>query len=92
MYSVDRRHRPLLIQTAADAPPRWAVVVVKICAIGILLLPLSTMLWFLLYSPRGSVDYRPLAFLASVGLGFGMWVTGTFIVSTYPPVRPTEKR
>ncbi len=81
----------LWLAPLAKAPPHWAVVVVKICVIGILLLPLTTLLWVLLYRPTETSDLGPLAFMVIVGLGVGFFSTAAFLTSTYPRV-PVSKR
>ncbi len=81
----------LWLAPLAKAPPRWAVVVVKICVIGILLLPLASVLWVLLYKPTEASDLGPFAFMVIVGLGVGMFSTAAFLTSTYPRVPVAKK-
>jgi len=74
------------------APPHWAVVVVKACVVGILLLPLTTLLWVLLYQPTETSDLGPIAFMVVVGLGAAMFSCAAFLTSTYPRVPISRKR
>lgn len=85
-------HRPLAAGTVADAPPAWAVLVVKCCVIGMLLLPVATLLWAVVYTPTEDVDHGPLAFIGSIMLGLGMFVTAAYLTTSFPPVRSDDER
>ena len=82
----------LWLAPLAKSPPRWAVVVVKACVIGILSLPLISLLWAVLYKPTDASDLGPFAFIVIVGLGIGMFSTAAFLTSTYPRVPVAKKR
>lgn len=82
----------LWLAPLAKAPPHWAVVVVKICVIGILLLPAVSLIWAVLYQPSETRDLGPFAFLVIIGLGVGMFSTAAFLTSTYPRVPVAKKR
>lgn len=94
MYGAAVMYRRHGVQAAADVPPHWAVVVVKICVIGILLLPITTLLCLrLLFGPTVEPDFRPLALVVgTIGLWIGMYVTAMAITTTYPPVRRDVRR
>jgi hypothetical protein len=83
--------RDLPLSTAADAPPEWAVFVVKFCVMGLLLLPVTTLLWALMYTPTPEVDFTPVTFVTSILLGLGLFGTAAYITTTYPPVPTDEK-
>ncbi len=74
------------------APPEWAVVVVKTCVIGILLLPVTTLLWVLLYRPTESSDLGPIAFMVVIGLGAAFFSCAAYLTSTYPRVPASRRR
>jgi hypothetical protein len=78
-------------RTISAAPPHWAVVAVKCCVVGILLLPVSTLLWLLMYKPTEEGDLGPIAFMVSVGLGLVLYCCAALITSTYPPVPAAKK-
>ena len=87
---IEGRH--LWLAPLAKAPPHWAVVVVKACVIGILLLPVASLLWVVLYHPTETRDLGPVAFVAIMLLGVGMFSTAAFLTSTYPRVPVAKKR
>jgi hypothetical protein len=97
MYRYEVEHRHLGTRTigtrrdAMDAPPTWAVVVVKACVIGLLLLPVAVFLWAIMYTPPDGVGVAPIAFLASIMLGLGMFGTAAYLTTTFPPVRDDEQ-
>jgi hypothetical protein len=68
------------------APPHWAVVLVKCCVVGILLLPLATMMWVLTYRPAEGNDLGPIAFMVTAALGIAMATCATWVTRRYPPV------
>ncbi len=87
MFGAEALHRRNGVQAAEDVTPHWAVVVVKICVVGMLLLPITTLLCLrLFFGPTVDPDFRPLMLVAgSIGLWIGMYATATSITSTYPP-------
>jgi hypothetical protein len=84
-------HRRFALGTLQEAPPHWAVVTVKCCIVGILLLPVTTLLWMLVYQPTEEADLGPIAFVVTIGLGLVMYAGAAFLTGTYPPVPPTKK-
>jgi len=81
-----------LTLSAAAAPPHWAVLVVKSCVIGVLLLPVATLLWLVAYQSTPDRDLGPIAFLVALGLGAVMVGLIALLTSAYPPVPPPSRR
>lgn len=84
-FPTDRFGHALMQAT----PPHWAVVAVKACVAGILLLPVCMPILMVASSvlgPQGDV-LRPVAFVSSVALWVGLVVAAQVLTSTYPPVR-----
>jgi len=73
-------------------PPRWAVAVVKCCVVGLLLLPVATLLWAMLYRPSGPADADPVAFLVALGIGLVSCVSIAVLIHVFPPVRARGKQ
>jgi hypothetical protein len=74
-------------ESVGEAPPRWAVTMVKICVIGLLALPVLTMvLLFILgaFGYQGALGSIPIA--ASAVLWISMFVGAQFLITHYPPV------
>ena len=73
---------------ARQAPPPWAVLLVKCCAVGLLALPpampLLTVGSFAL-GPRAE-SFRRVAFFASIGVWVAMFVLAQYLITVYPPV------
>ncbi len=78
--------RRLWLAPLEKAPPRWAVLVVEVCVIGILLLPLASFLWVLLYRPTETSDLSPIAFLVAGATGVTMFCCASILTSVYPRV------
>ncbi|HET6439090.1 MAG TPA: hypothetical protein VFG59_13565 [Anaeromyxobacter sp.] len=75
-------------KTAPAPPPRWAVITVKCCVIGILALPLATPAVLAASTALGpGLDpFRHLGFLAAVALWLALFGTAQLLTTTYPPV------
>ncbi len=76
-----------------EAPPHWAVAAVKASVIGILALPVLSLLW-LFVSPlvtSQAAVLAPIAFGTSIGLGVTLFGVITFLTGAYPPVPPSTK-
>jgi hypothetical protein len=71
------------------APPHWAVVAVKCCVAGILLLPIGTPILMVASTALGpwAYTFRPIAFVVSVLLWIGLIVWAQVLTTRYPPVR-----
>lgn len=71
-----------------EAPPVWAVRVVKACVVGLLLLPLTTLLWLCTHAPRpgDTVDETLRAFAVTASVGASMAATVSYLTHRYPPV------
>ena len=81
-----------LAVAAISAPPRWAVLVVKCCVVGVLSLPVATLLWLVAYQSTPERDLGPVAFLVALGLGVALVACIALITSAYPPVSKDEAR
>ncbi len=71
-----------------EAPPSWAVLSVKCCVVGLLVLPLAMPLLLaasMALGPGADVG-RKIAFAASVVLWVGMFVCAQVLTTLYPPV------
>jgi hypothetical protein len=79
------RPHPLAAQAA---PPHWAVVTVKLCVAGILLLPLATPLLLTASSALGdrADPFRFPAFVVSVVLWLALLTCAEIVTGHYPPV------
>jgi hypothetical protein len=71
------------------APPHWAVVVVKLCVAGMLLLPVTTAMWLVASAlwPDRTGEIAPAAFGVTVALAVAMFAGVTWLTGYYPPVR-----
>jgi hypothetical protein len=92
LRTIETRH--LGLGSLPDSPPRWAVVTVKCCVVGILVLPVTTLAWlaFGSYWPERAESLAPTAFVVSIGLGLALMACASILTSIYPPVRRTAKR
>ena len=90
MEHVIQRRR--LAVAATSAPPRWAVLLVKCCVVGVLSLPVATLFWLVAYQSTPDRDLGPIAFLAALSLGIVMVACIALITSAYPPVKKEEAR
>jgi len=74
----------------ADSPPRWAVVTVKCCVVGILVLPLCAPVLLLLGSsllgPQAE-GFRLVASAALIALWAAMLTCAEVLTGYYPPAR-----
>jgi len=78
-----------LAQTAVrEAPPSWAVVTVKCCVIGLLVLPLAMPILLAASMALGpAADLaRKIAFASSVVAWVGMFACAQLLTTLYPPV------
>ena len=72
-----------------EAPPHWAVVAVKICVAGILLMPLGVPVLMTAASPflgSHAEGFRMVAFGVSIALWLSMLVCAEFLTTHFPPV------
>ncbi len=71
-----------------EAPPVWAVRVVKACVLGLLLLPLTSLIWLCTHAPRpdDTVDETLRAFAVTASVGASMALTLSYLTHRYPPV------
>ena len=74
------------------SPPRWAVFAVQCCVVGVLLLPVSTLLWVALDRPTEGVDGGLVVFTVSVGLALALVACASVLIHVFPPVRDREGR
>jgi hypothetical protein len=72
------------------APPPWAILAVKICVVGILLLPLSTppVLFAAssLLGPKEGETLRMVGSMVAIGLWLAMLACAQFLTAHFPPV------
>jgi hypothetical protein len=74
---------------ALDVPPRWAVVAVKVCVVGMLLMPLCIPPVALAANAllgAQAENFRMAACLASVAIWATMVACARILTSHYPPV------
>ena len=71
------------------APPHWAVVAVKVCVAGILLMPLGVPVLMTTASPflgTHAEGFRMVTFGVSIGLWLVMLAFAEFLTTHFPPV------
>jgi hypothetical protein len=72
-----------------EAPPHWAVVAVKICVAGILLMPLGVPVLMTAASPflgSHAEGFRMVASGVSIALWLAMLACAEFLTTHFPPV------
>ncbi len=73
---------------AREAPPPWAVLTVKCCVVGLLVLPLAMPLLLaasMALGPGADLG-RKIAFATSVVGWIGMFICAQVLTTLYPPV------
>jgi ABC-type transport system involved in cytochrome c biogenesis permease component len=72
---------------AVNAPPPWAVLLVKGCVVGILTFPVAVPLLLVGSAALGAAEsFRRAAFFASWGVWLAMFVLAQYLTTVYPPV------
>lgn len=76
----------LMPASARTAPPRWAVLSVKFCVVGILTLPLIVPLLLAGSAALTADSFGRALFFSSVGVWLALVLTAQYLTTVYPPV------